>query len=282
LRKLAILTLAAVLSAPAVQVAHAQPAAEGPPTCTPSGYAPPSYGRFGGNSDGFLTAYEIASPCTPRRIRDAAQAIGMGRNVPLGIKNVTTTYFAAEGTYQGQPVSMRTHIDYVIPGIRMAIQGQPVQVYARGAVWNEASPGVDPSPAPASTIPEREALIKLTPYGAMWSVIEAEGHAQVTENADGTAVITGTSPYDGIAVTLTLTPEDFVDTVQFSHGGHDYAARFYDYGDHWDTGMPATYFVFFPGRMVWTRDGQPFADLNTTDSKGNSYVVFPMPDVAQR
>jgi len=46
-------------------------------TCPPGGYAPPLYGSFGQNGGGGQTAYEIASPCIPQAVRDAAEAIGM-------------------------------------------------------------------------------------------------------------------------------------------------------------------------------------------------------------
>jgi hypothetical protein len=285
LRKLASLTLAAVLPAllasggPAWSAA-APANAPAPPTCTPSGYAPPHYGIFGGNGDNFNTAYEIASPCTPRKIRDAAQAIGMGRNVPLGLKNVTSATFAAEGTYMGQPAKVRVGIDYTIPGIRFAVDGQPIQVLADGAVWHEATPGDGAAAAPAASASELEALIKLTPYGPMWSVIEAEGHARVTDMAGGKARVTGTSPYDKIPVTMVLGTNNMPESVEFTHGGHKYTGQFHDYQDKWDTGLSGSYLVFFPTRMVWTRDGRQIADLTTTDAKANPYVVFPRPAVA--
>src|SRR5213596_1284318 len=67
--------------------------------CPPGGYAPPLYGSFGQNGGGGQTAYEIASPCIPQEVRDAAEAIGMGRTRPLGVKNVSTIMFSAEGTF---------------------------------------------------------------------------------------------------------------------------------------------------------------------------------------
>src|SRR5262249_57151115 len=47
-----------------------QPAA---PVCPPGGYAPPIYGVFGVNGGGGQVAYEIASPCIPKEVRDAAE-----------------------------------------------------------------------------------------------------------------------------------------------------------------------------------------------------------------
>src|SRR5919108_5446105 len=69
--------------------------------CPPAGYAPPMYGVFGQNGGGGQVSYEIASPCIPKEVRDAAEAIGMGRTKPLGVKNVITIMFTAEGTIAG-------------------------------------------------------------------------------------------------------------------------------------------------------------------------------------
>src|SRR4051794_118643 len=50
-----------------------------PPTCPASGYgAQGYYGMFAQNEDGF-TAYEIASPCIGKDVREVAESIGMGR-----------------------------------------------------------------------------------------------------------------------------------------------------------------------------------------------------------
>jgi len=44
---------------------------------------PPMYGVFGQNA-GEQTSYEIASPCIPKEVRDAAEATRDGRNKPPG------------------------------------------------------------------------------------------------------------------------------------------------------------------------------------------------------
>jgi len=41
--------------------------------CPPGGYAPPLYGVFGQNGGGGQVAYEVASPCVPKEVRDAAE-----------------------------------------------------------------------------------------------------------------------------------------------------------------------------------------------------------------
>src|SRR5438093_479382 len=156
-----------------------------PMVCPPGGYAPPIYGVFGQNGGGGQTAYEIASPCIPKEVRDAAEAIGMGRTKPLGVKNVSTIMFSAEGTFADQGGTNKLskadfHISYVVPAMRMFLNGthadgkplKEIRVFADTYAWNEAKEGVDATSAMA-TVTERAPLIKLTPFGALWSVIEA-------------------------------------------------------------------------------------------------------------
>src|SRR5204863_6906988 len=117
-----------VASAAALLVGTAgaqQPAAL---VCPTGGYAAPMYGVFGQNGGVGQTSYEIASPCLPKEVRDAAEAIGMGRTKPLGVKNVITIMFTAEGTLAGRGGMDKLskadfHINYVVPAMRMFLNG---------------------------------------------------------------------------------------------------------------------------------------------------------------
>ena len=258
-----------------------------PQSCPPGGYAPPMYGTFGQNGGGGQTAYETASVCVPQRVRDAAEAIGMGRSKPLGVKNVITIMFSAEGTLAAAGAGVDTlrkaefQISSVVPAMRMSLEGsrrdgkplKEIRVFADKSAWNEAREGMDATPA-MTTLAERAPLVKLTPFGALWSVIEAEGHAKVT-TVNGSTVLTGTSPYDGMEVTTTLDDKHRPARVTVKANGHTYGATFADYRDTWE---PA-YLVVFPSQIAWTIDGRPLADLKVTAFKSNPYVVFPVPTV---
>ena len=263
-----------------------QPAA---PVCPAGGYAPPMYGVFGQNGGGGQTSYEIASPCIPKEVRDAAEAIGMGRNKPLGVKNVITIMFSAEGTLAGQGGMDKLskadfHINYVVPAMRMFLNGTradgkplaEIRVFADAWAWNEAKEGVGATSAVA-TLVERAPLIKLTPFGALWSIIEAEGHSRVGTLA-GKITLTGTSPYDGMEVTTTLDNKQRPESVTVKANGHVYGATFADYRDTWE---PA-YLVIFPSEIHWTLDNRPLADLKVTAFKSNPYVVFPVPEAVKQ
>src|SRR5712692_2275134 len=214
--------------------------------CPAGGYAAPIYGVFGQNGGGGQTSYEIASPCIPQGVRDAAEAIGMGRTKPLGVKNVITIMFSAEGTLSGtgpgpdKLTKADFQISYVVPAMRMALDGnradgkplKEIRVFADKYAWNEAKEGMDATPA-MTALAERAPLTKLTPFGALWSVIDAEGHAKVT-TVDGRTVLAGISPYDDMEVTTTLDDQHRPERVTVKANGHRYGATFADYRDTWE------------------------------------------------
>ena len=285
MRRLIVVTAAAILVG--TNAGAQQPAA---PSCTSSGYAPPMYGVFGQNGGGGQTSYEIASPCIPKEVRDAAEAIGMGRNKPLGVKNVITIMFSAQGTLAAPGSSMDKltkadfHVSYVVPAMRLFLDGshadgkplKEIRVFADKYAWNEAKEGMGATAAMA-TLAERAPLIKLTPFGALWSVIDAEGHAKVN-TVDGKTVLSGVSPYDRMEVTTTLDKDHRPELVTVKANGHVYGATFADYRDTWES----AYLVIFPSQITWTIDGRPLADLKVTAFKSNPYVVFPVPAVVRQ
>ena len=273
------------------------------PACPPSGYMPQAYyAPFGQNGGDGATAYEIASPCIGKNVRDVAESIGMGRNKLLGVKNVIGIMFSASGTLAdagGMATLTKAdfHIAYYLPAMRMLLNGtranrQPlkeIRVFAGDYAWNEAEEGRGATSA-MNTLNDRAPLIKLTPFGALWSLIEAEGHAVVTK-VNGNTVITGTSPHDGIEVAVTIedqhrklgpySPDETIRlpiAVTAKAHGHVYTATFADYRDNWEP----TVWMVFPGRITWSLDGKPLADLAVSYFRSNPYIVFPVPDVVKQ
>ena len=248
--------------------------------CSPTGYAAPTYNMFGQNGGSGQAPFEIASPCLPDEVVLAAEAVGMGRSRPIGVKNVVTIMFSAEGTLAGKPVkNIDFQVSYALPAMRMEIDyagpkpAKVIEVFSDDKAWNESTEGEGLTPMP-KTLADRFPLTKLTPYGALWSPIEAEGHAKVGKVA-GKTVLTGASPYDGIAVTTTLDERRMPVSVSFKSGGHTYGATFAGYSDKWES----KYLVIFPEFITWTKDGKPYADLKVTAFKSNPYVLFPPPVV---
>jgi hypothetical protein len=262
---------------------------------------------FGQNGGDGLTAYEIASPCIGKDVREVAESIGMGRSKLLGVKNVIGIQFRANGTIadganttgMAKLANAEFHITYNIPAMRMFLNGakangQPlkeIRVFANQYAWNEAQEGRGATAA-MSTLNDRLPLIKLTPFGALWSVIEAEAHTVVTKSADGKTVLTGTSPYDGIEVAVTIEdsrqhpklgpygPTELIRlpvAVTAKANGHVYAATFANYRGDWEPNV----WMIFPAEIKWALDGKPLADLHTTFFRSNPYIVFPIPDTVK-
>ena len=276
------------------------PPPAGQATCPPSGYAAQaSYGMFAQNDDGF-TAYEIASPCIGKDVREVAESIGMARGKVTGIKSVIGVQFRADGTMadgtgMAKLANAEFHIAYYLPAMRMLLNGtkangQPlkeIRVFADRYAWNETEQGRGATAA-TNTLNDRLPLTKLTPFGAVWSLIDAEGHTTVSRSADGKTVLTGTSPYDGIETSVTvedsrqhpkLGPYDPTELIRLpiavtaKWNGHTYGATFADYrGD-----LEPNVWMIFPTTIKWTLDGKPLADLKVTFFRSNPYIVFPIP-----
>lgn len=304
----AVLAVLMVTAASGQRGTGANQASVGPaPTCPSSGYASQAYyAMFGQNGGDGQTAYEIASPCIGQDVRDVATAIGMGRNKLLSVKNVITIQFSATGTMADAGGMARLskadfHIAYYLPAMRMFLNGtradgkplNEIRVFADEYAWNETQEGRGATPA-LNTLNDRAPLLKLTPFGAMWSLIEAEGHTVVSKRADGKTVLTGTSPYDGIEVSVTVedphrstlgvapyTPDKTLRlpiAVTAKANGHVYGATFADYRDD----MEPNVWILFPRQIQWTLDGRPLADLTVTYFRSNPYVVFPIPAVVKQ
>jgi hypothetical protein len=308
MRRVMALSVAVLLSAGALSARQGAGGAAGAPpapTCPASGYgAQGYYAMFVQNGGDGFTPFEIGSPCIGKDVREVAESIGMGRGKVMGLKSVIGVQFRADGTMaDGAGMAKLTnaefHVAYYLPAMRMFLKGtkangQPlneIRVFANQYAWNEAQEGRGATAA-MNTLADRLALIKLTPFGAMWSVIEAEGHAVVSKTADGKTVLTGTSPYDGIETSVTVEdsrqhvklgpfePTELIRlpvAVTVKANGHTYGATFADY--HGD--LEPNVWMVFPTTIKWTLDGKPLADLKVTFFRSNPYIVFPIPDAVK-
>lgn len=252
--------------------------------CPASGYHDPIYGIIGRNAGDGPAPMEVAGPCVAKEVVAAANAVGMARshfNAPLGIKAIVTTIFAATGTFAdatgravpADHVIFQTHFGEAAQRIEIGRAGKPPEfrVVHNGYAWDESTEGVGAIKRSGSAR-EREILTKLMPFGAIWSAAEAQGHTKV-EHINGKIVLTSVSPFDQIEVKTTLDAENRPVHVTVRDRGMIYEANFAG----WRKGWESDYLVIFPEKIVWTRNGKPFADLTVTEYKTNPYVVFPVP-----
>ena len=299
--------LAFVVAAAALARGQMAPGAQqtGPkPTCPPSGYSPPYYAQFGQNGGDGQMPFEIASPCIGADVREVADSLGMLRMRLQSVKNVSAVQFRVDGTLaEGAGMAKLTGAEfqmaYYLPAMREILKGtkasgqslSEIHVFADQYAWNETQEGRGATAA-MNTLNDLAPLLKLTPFGAMWSVIEAEGHTVVSKTPDGKMVLTGTSPYDKIEVAMTvealtkhpkLGPRDDGELIHLpvavtaKANGHTYGAAFADYrGD-----LEPNVWMIFPTTIKWTLDGKPLADLKVTYFRSNPYIVFPIPAVVK-
>ena len=262
-------------------------------TCPASGYFPPLYGVIGRNGGDGPAATEALSPCVLKGAVAAAEALGMARSFagsPLGVKSIVTeeiTFtgeFAADGSLMVPVERVDFHVHHGLPAARLMVQrsgAQPdIRVFHDEIAWNEASEGGEAiSVRNVAQLRERLILTKLTPAGALWSVIEAEGHARATQ-ASGRTVLSGASPYDGIAVSITLDEKNLPASVTVKDGRTEYGAIFTGYGvtpDKLKVDWEPDNGVVFPRMITWKKNGKLFGRFTTTRYFSNPYVVFPVP-----
>jgi hypothetical protein len=305
MRRIITFSVIAFVTAAGIVLAQMPAAPTGPkPTCPASGYSPPYYFLFGQNGGDGQTADEIASPCIGAEVREVADSLGMARSKLTTLKNVIGVQFRVDGTIadgagMAKVTGAEFQMAYYLPAMREVLSGtrangQPlkeIHVFAEDYAWNETQEGRGATAAMA-TLNDRLPLLKLTPFGAMWSVIEAEGHTTVNKTADGKWVLTGTSPYDKIEVAITVEgmmnhpklgprPDGEMThlpvAVTAKANGHTWGATFADYrGD-----LEPNVWMVFPTTIKWTLDGKPLADFKVTYFRSNPYIVFPVPSVVK-
>ena len=296
-RQVALLLCACIFSFGASALAQGSAGAGSSFECPSRGYFPPVYGVIGRNGGDGPAATEAVSPCVLKEVVAAAEALGMARSFagsPLGVKSIVTeeiTFtgeFAADGSRLVPVDRIDFHVHYGFPAARLMVQrtgAQPdIRVFRDAVAWNEASEGGAATPVRnAAQVRERLILTKLTPAGALWSVIEAEAHAKVTQ-ARGRTVVTGASPYDGLVVSITLDEKNLPASVTVKDGKVTYGAAFSDYGvtpDKLKVDWEPDNGVVFPKSITWTKNGKALGRFRTTRYFSNPYVVFPVPMAAR-
>jgi hypothetical protein len=281
--KRATLGFVTLFAMPTGVIAQSAPPAPPELKCPVNGYSKPAYGGFGDN-DGLVRAYEIAGPCVLKEAIAAAEALGMARYKPVGVKNISTVRFGATGVLADDSARLAKHTDidfaisYMEPAIRITTSSKGFEspeagrVFADGKAWNEGAPGMNTRKAPGSAAAARAPLLLLTPFGALLAIIEAEGHATVSREG-GRTVLSGTSPYNKLPVKLVLDEKMLPISVEVRAGKDVYAATFADYKSDWEP----PYLFTFPAKINWSLNGKPYANLDVTRFKSNPYVIFPVP-----
>lgn len=232
-------------------------------------------------------------------IERAAEALGMVRGVQRRMDSINTVEFSGRGTMrvpesQGRWTSYEVTtttvgISYYIPAMRwdMTRRGadgseeRSVHVVRSDRAWNEAQPGVAPTPA-TDRAGERRRQIWLTPHGVIRAAVEAEaerpGSVEVGMQSGKTTleVVVDGSPIVAV-LDADARPERVTTMIEHPVLGRTRLEALYtDYAD-WPL-----LDVYFPSRIVQRLGNQTTLDLTITEFFQNPYVVFPTPEQLAR
>jgi hypothetical protein len=267
--QLAVLALAAALSASAVTGADAQ-------VSTPKAVAE--------------AAKRLKQPLV---LMQAADALGMWRG--LGARESLDEIIRVEieasgviyepaltGPWKERKIKKLVFgVDYDIPASRAAITETDaagkdftaIHVVREHMAWNEQLPGRGATPAMASAY-MRVREIETLPHGFMRAVFEADPKTVKLSKQGGKTVVS--APVSGVIGKATLgkdfRPERIELPIDHPVLGKTVMAVTYTGYKDWDH-----YEVFFPSRMTYTLGGKPWIDLTVSKHAVGPYIVFPVP-----
>ena len=268
--------------APAALAQAAEPAPNG--DCSTGAPPTPRFSLFF-DPNGVWPAYQVASPCLPVALTDALEAVGVARYKPLSATAVNAIQYDATGSFtppgSAKPLTVtrsRMQIGYAIPAFRFDYEAggrRRIDVWSFKYAWNETTPGSGATPA-MDQIDSRVPLIWLTPQGALWAGVYADGKTRVSISG-GKTILTSPAAQFGIVSITTLGADHLPESTILKYKGKVYEATFADYRSD----VP-NYLNKFPTKMVWKVDGKEFGSFTTTNFRANPYVVFPAPENVRR
>jgi hypothetical protein len=196
--------------------------------------------------------------------------------------------------------SYRGNVRFDVPGLRtdMTLVGadgkkrRQVEVVSGQFAWNEAEPGVNPTPAPG-TLQDRLLEIWTLPHGLVKAAVKAGNMTKVTlENGVVYVTFPLPAPLTGTAraalnstdvMILTMDNGDkyeltnLVDRVETRIGDVVTETSFSNYEDWNEADYKSD--VLFPGRIVRRRGATTLLDLTVTRTNTyNPYVIMPVPE----
>ena len=243
----------------------------------------------------------------------AADAIGMLRG-PQERDGIVTFEYWATGMLNvgGKPCQLKEYRASVrypapdrretamlpVPGMRVDYTcegaGRQIEVVAGELAWNEKTPGMGATPAPAGVVPDRLLQVWTLPQGLLKAATLAGNNAKFAlEGGKPTVTFPLPAPLQAATAKITLDPANFlfhtmptgvrryfshrIERVDVTMGGTKTVITYSDYGD-WNASDYKSD-ALMPKRMVHERNGVRVADLTLTQTQTyNPYVVMPVPE----
>ena len=223
-------------------------------------------------------------PTVKEVLYSAADSIGMLRTANE-VDRIATMNYWASGTIaaDGKPCKVKEYkasVNWLAKGMRVDYtcegQSRRIEVVNGGAAWNEAEPGVNPSPA-AAMAAERQLMIWTLPAGVIKAAAAAGGKATASVESGKTILSFPVVEVSGATIRATYSQETYLlERVEARLGSTIIDISYSEHGD-WN-GDDYLSDVQFPRRIVQKRGNSTVLDLTVTKTNTyNPYVVMPVP-----
>jgi hypothetical protein len=225
-----------------------------------------------------------ATPTVKDVLYSAADSIGMLRTAAEVDRIATMNYWATGTmTVDGSPCRLKEYkasVNWLLKGMRVDYtcdgQTRRIEVVNKSASWNEAEPGVKPSPATAAA-PERQLMIWTLPAGVIKAATAAGEKAVASVEGGKTVLAFPVVDVPGATVRAVYSQETYLlEQVQARLGATTIDISYAEHGD-WN-GDDYLSDVQFPKRITQKRGNATVLDLTVTKTNTyNPYVVMPVP-----
>jgi hypothetical protein len=238
----------------------------------------------------FADAQAPKGPTLKDVLYSAADSIGQLR-LAAEVDRIATMTYTATGTLTvgGQPCTLKEYkasVNWLHKGMRVDYtcdgQMRRVDVVNHDVAWNETTPGVGATPAPAGAAAERQLVIWMLPAGIVKAATAAGAKATVAVEAGKTVLSFPVVDVPGATIRAFYNPESYLlDRVEARLGNAVTEITYAEHGD-WN-GEDYLSDVQFPKRIVQKRDATTIADLTVQKTNTyNPYVIMPVPPALQR
>ena len=238
----------------------------------------------------FIAAQAPKVPTVKEVLYSAADSIGQLRTA-AEVDRIATMTYTATGTLTvgNQPCKLKEYkasVNWLHKGMRVdyTCDGQPrrVEVVNHDVAWNETTPGVGASPAPAGAAVERQLMLWMLPAGVVKAATAAGAKATVAVESGKPVLSFPVVDVPGATIRAFYNPESYLlDRVETRLGNVITETTYTEHGD-WN-GEDYLSDVQFPKRIVQKRGTTTVADLTIEKTNTyNPYVVMPVPSTVKR
>jgi hypothetical protein len=229
-------------------------------------------------------------PTVKEVLYSAADSIGQLRTA-AEVDRIATMNYTATGTLAvgNQPCKLKEYkasVNWLHKGMRVdyTCDGQPrrIEVVNHDVAWNETTPGVGATPAPAGAAAERQLMLWMLPAGVVKAATAAGAKTTVAVEGGKTVLSFPVVDVPGATIKAFYNPESYLlDRVEARLGNTVTEVTYTEHGD-WN-GEDYLSDVQFPKRIVQKRGTTTIADLTVEKTNTyNPYVVMPVPPNLKR